>query len=554
MTSFVTMAGQKIAQIGAGLTDAGASHALGAKGALSRELRIASGNPDDLAKAGAEDGGSSPDYPSDTDSASGRGGQGDAGRPTLHAMLQKSSKAMSITTSRIVSNIKTQPQCPGPQPPPRKSSTITSPSEMKRNGDVTKTFKMTSHDVCMENGTTDDSAVIANSKIESIHREDNFLSNAMRQDDVPYYADEKVQTEGDGVTLLCRGQTMGDSNGPRFNGCGGSEGGRSWSELNSPETPSPHHQTSDGLTGCRTCDQKARLISRSHGDNTRRYNTSLSHESPVWLRRDYTEHTDLVSADRMKTNYSTVVSLRVMGRKEEAKVEYVGETSSKRSFARWLTFYKASKNSTQSRLLDFGNADLAREKSRLIQQNSSPLLSTANSSPRNVADKQGESIELQESTRRFRFHILSQTSHSVDFSPTKTLQTPPTLPPPQGAAVPPAPFYAALPSTRRGVENNSSQGASAQKSRSANRAKKALRTITIILGAFVCCWTPWHVLSMMIGFCDTLPSDCVSTLLYDVSYWLCYLNSPINPFCYALANQQFKKAFIRILRFDWHRT
>lgn len=79
----------------------------------------------------------------------------------------------------------------------------------------------------------------------------------------------------------------------------------------------------------------------------------------------------------------------------------------------------------------------------------------------------------------------------------------------------------------------------------------ALRTISIILGAFIICWTPWHVLSLIIGFCG---ETCVSDLLYDISYWLCYLNSPLNPFCYALANQQFKKTFLRILKFDWRRN
>ena len=105
--------------------------------------------------------------------------------------------------------------------------------------------------------------------------------------------------------------------------------------------------------------------------------------------------------------------------------------------------------------------------------------------------------------------------------------------------------------THRGADRRTT--ADRQASKSENRARKALRTITIILGAFVFCWTPWHVFSLVLGFC---PADvmCIPATLYDISYWLCYLNSPINPLCYALVNQQFKKTFARIMRFDWHRT
>ncbi|XP_076652196.1 muscarinic acetylcholine receptor [Halictus rubicundus] len=91
-----------------------------------------------------------------------------------------------------------------------------------------------------------------------------------------------------------------------------------------------------------------------------------------------------------------------------------------------------------------------------------------------------------------------------------------------------------------------------QKSRTENRAGKAFRTISFILGAFVVCWTPYHIMALVEGFCSDPP--CTNGHLFMFSYFLCYANSPMNPFCYALANQQFKKTFTRILKGDFHMT
>ncbi|XP_029968548.1 5-hydroxytryptamine receptor 1F-like [Salarias fasciatus] len=77
------------------------------------------------------------------------------------------------------------------------------------------------------------------------------------------------------------------------------------------------------------------------------------------------------------------------------------------------------------------------------------------------------------------------------------------------------------------------------------RERKAASTLGLIIGAFVICWLPFFVKEVIVNTCSSCST---SVEMADFLTWLGYLNSLINPLIYTIFNEDFKKAFQRLVR------
>ncbi|XP_077148892.1 histamine H3 receptor-like [Ranitomeya variabilis] len=77
-----------------------------------------------------------------------------------------------------------------------------------------------------------------------------------------------------------------------------------------------------------------------------------------------------------------------------------------------------------------------------------------------------------------------------------------------------------------------------------SRDKRVAKSLAIIVCIFGLCWAPYTLLMIIRAACH---GRCVQHYLYEISFWLLWLNSAINPILYPLCHMSFRKAFMKLL-------
>ena len=75
------------------------------------------------------------------------------------------------------------------------------------------------------------------------------------------------------------------------------------------------------------------------------------------------------------------------------------------------------------------------------------------------------------------------------------------------------------------------------------RHLKAAKTIAFVIGSFLCCWTPFIIVSVCYAFYQVDPNGA------SVAKWLAYLSAVLNPVVYTCGDKQLRRLVWKRLLF-----
>nr|DBA24351.1 TPA: hypothetical protein GDO54_012022 [Pyxicephalus adspersus] len=74
--------------------------------------------------------------------------------------------------------------------------------------------------------------------------------------------------------------------------------------------------------------------------------------------------------------------------------------------------------------------------------------------------------------------------------------------------------------------------------------KKIAKSLFVLVCVFGICWAPYSLLMTTRAACHDY---CIASYWYDITFWLLWINSSINPILYPLCHESFRRAFTKII-------
>ncbi|KAJ8336117.1 hypothetical protein SKAU_G00394600 [Synaphobranchus kaupii] len=84
------------------------------------------------------------------------------------------------------------------------------------------------------------------------------------------------------------------------------------------------------------------------------------------------------------------------------------------------------------------------------------------------------------------------------------------------------------------------------------REKRFTFVLAVVMGVFVVCWFPFFFSYSLYSVCRE--SCAIPEPLFKFFFWIGYCNSSLNPVIYTIFNQDFRRAFQKILCKSWKKS